>query len=103
MNNSRSEKSGIDAQINGKANMKQDPDDEELLPSDGTVSNNDRKLRLTKFTQEELSSIYHKWNRRYRHDGLTDYRKHFIDRISVVSTQIESLNLACKSQATCSD
>ena len=102
MHDSGSRTSRKDVQINGNGKMKQDPDDEEL-PSDGTVSNNERKSRLTKFTQEELSAIYHKWNKRYRHDGLTDNRKHFIDRISVISTQIESLILVCKSQATCSD
>ena len=102
MNDSCSRTSGKDAQINGNGKMKQDPDNEEL-PSDGTVSNNERKSRLTKFTQEELSAIYHKWNKRYRHDGLTDNRKHFIDRISEVSVQIKNLVLVCKSQASCQD
>ncbi len=106
MDEPNTKKGGNAPQADQNRKIKQDPDESEppkLNHSERAVSNNEPQSRLAKFTQAELSSIYHKWNRRYRLDGLSDNRKHFIDRISVVSVQIKNLILVCKSQASCQD
>ena len=57
-----------------------------------TPTNNGEAPVITeRFTQKELAAIYLKWNKRYRRNGLSASRKHFISRISTTSKQIKNL------------